>query len=449
MAIDKIVEEYIRTHSGSQKLHERAMKVFAADGATHGTRILDPFRPYVTHAKGSRKWDVDGNEYIDYVMSHGALILGHSHPNIVRAVQEQIAKGTHYGENHELEIEWAELIKSMMPTAERVEFFACGQEANMMAIRLARAFTGRRKVLRFVENFHGWANELVALASAGTVADEVKVIPMHDLECLEEELAKKEYAILILEGGGAHMGGQIPWDADFVRALPDLTQKYGTVWLIDEVVTGFRDAPAGWQSLVGVRPDLTSLGKCVGGGLAVGALVGRTDIMNMLKPKALPQQFIYHSGTWNANPLTAAAGIAACKLYTGGEVQKRANQLGSYLRKRGNQALKERGIDGRLYGRSIVHIYLGPIDYEPSDDTLPPTKDIDKLMAGVPTKQRLCLHLLYRGVATMGARFFILSAVHTEEDIDQTVKAFGDSLDAMIAEGTINQATLRGVRLGR
>jgi len=329
----------------------------------------------------------------------------------------------------------------MMPPMERVEFFACGQEPNIMAIRLARVFTSRRKVLRFVDNFHGWADELFGPAATGTIADEVKVIPMHDLERLEEELAKKEYAILILEGGGAHMGGQIPWDADFVRALPGLAQKYGTVVLIDEVVTGFRDSPGGWQATIGVTPDLTSLGKTIGGGLGIGALGGRADILDMLKPKAPPQQFVTHPGTWNANPLTAAAGIAACKLYIGGEVQRRANQLGAYLRERGNQALKERGINGRLYSRSIVHIYLGPTDYEPSNDTLPPTKDIYKLMAGTPTKQRLCLHLLHRGVATMGGRLFILSAAHTEEDIDQTVKALCDSLDAMIAEGTLNQAT--------
>ncbi len=440
MAADKIVEEYISTHPGSQRLHERAEKVFAANGATHASRILDPFRPYVTHAKGSRKWDVDGNEYIDYVLGHGALILGHCHPEVVRAVQEQIARGVHYGENHELEIEWAELIKSMMPAMKRVEFFPCGQEANMMAIRLARAFTGRRKILRFLANFHGWGDELV-IPTLGAVTDEVKVIPMHDLNLVEEELAKKEYAILFIEGGGASMAGKIPWDADFVRALPNLTQRYGTVVLIDEVVTGFRDSPGGWQGTIGVTPDLTTLGKTIGGGLSVGALGGRADIMDMLKPKTPPQQSVTHPGTWNANPLTAAAGIAACKLYIGGEVQRRANQLGAYLRKRGNQALKERGINGRLYSRSIVHLYLGPIDYEPSDDTLPPTKDVDKLTAGTPTKQRLCLHLLHRGVATMGGRFFILSAAHTEEDIAQTVKAFGDSLDAMIAEGTLNQST--------
>jgi len=271
-AVDKIIGDYIKAHPGSQKLHEKAVKIFAANGATHATRIFEPFRPYITHAKGSRKWDVDGNEYIDYVLGHGALILGHGHPDVLKAVQEQVVKGTHYGENHELEIEWATLIQSMMPVMKRVEFFACGQEANMMGIRCARAFTGRKKIIRFVENFHGWADELLGPKPIGFVADQVKVLPMHDLEGLEAELATKEYAILFVEGGGAHMAGQVPWDTDFVRALPGLCQKYGTIFLIDEVVTGFREAPEGWQGTIGVTPDLTTLGKTIGGGLSVGAL---------------------------------------------------------------------------------------------------------------------------------------------------------------------------------
>ena len=438
---ENLVEEYVRFHPGSQKLHERAVKIFSASGATHGVRVFDPFRPYITHAKGSHKWDVDGNEYIDYTMGHGALILGHSHPAIVHAVQKQMTKGVHYGENHELEVEWAELIKRLMPTVERVEFCACGQEANLMAIKLGRSFTGRKKILRFEENFHGWASEVANPDSIDVVATEVNIISFNDLNKVEKELATKEYAVLLTEGGGAHVAGQIPIDTDFVRALQKLTKKYGTVWVLDEVVTGFRDAPGGWQTLVGVKPDLTTLGKCVGGGLPVGAVVGRADIFEAFNPETPIERRIRHSGTWNANPLLCSAGIAACKLYIGGEVQKRANQLGAYLRERGNQALKERGINGRLYGRSIVHIYLGPIDYEPSDDTLPPTKDVDQLIAGTTMKQRLCLHLLYRGIATMGGRIFILSAAHSEEDIAQTVKAFGDSLDAMVAEGTLNQAT--------
>lgn len=434
---NSLIEEYKRSHAKSQKLHERAVRTFAANGATHVDRIFDPFRPYVTHAKGSRKWDVDGNEYIDFVMGHGGLILGHSHPAVVQAVQEQMTKGVHYGESHELEVEWAELIQSMMPTAERVEFCSCGQEANLMAIRLSRVFTGRRKVLRFAGNFHGWADELANKNWAGVVSDEVNIVPLNDLKRVEEELAKKEYAILLTEGGGASMGGQIPIDVAFVQALPELTKKYGTVWALDEVVTGLRDAPGGWQSLVGVKPDLTTLGKCLGGGLACGAVVGQADIMGTLNPDNPRERWVIHSGTWNANPLLCSAGVAACKLYRTGEPQRKALELANYLRKKGNEILKGRKISGRIYSRSIAHLYFGPIDYEPSDDTMPPTHDIKKLSdpAMENIEKRLCAHLLQRGVATMDARFFILTAAHTKEDIDQTMDAFADSLDAMIAEG--------------
>jgi len=448
MTPDNIVEEYIKIRPMSQKLHERAVKVFAADGATHAGRILDPFRPYMARAKGSRVWDVDGNEYIDYKMGGGALLLGHSHPDVVRAVQEQIAKGSIYHENHKLEVEWVELVKDMIPSAERVEPFACGQEANIMAIRLARIFTGRRKILRFERNFFGWADELSPPDAPGVVADEVKVIPGNDLNRLEEELATKEYAILMMEGGGALVAGRVPWDDEFVQAVPGLTQKYGTVWLVDEVITGFRFSPGGWQAVVGISPDLTSLGKSLAGGLPAGALVGRADIMDALKPKAPPQQFLQHWGTWNGNPISSAAGIAACKLYRTGEVQKKADQLGAYLRRKGNQVLKEKGINGRLYGNgSIVQLYLGPIDYEPSDDTMPPTKDVDKLiggtssMGGMPEMERMGFHLLQRGISCFSFEvFFFLSIAHTEEDIDRTVQAFGDSIDAMIAEGTLSRA---------
>ena len=438
-ATDALVEEYRRTHPKSQQLHERAVQAFAANGATHQARVLDPFRPYITHASGQHKWDVDGNEYIDYVLGHGALILGHGHPAVVQAVQEQMARGVHYGENHELEVEWAELIKSMMPVAERVEFCACGQEANLMAIRLARIFTGRKKVLRFEENFHGWADEVVREGSAGVVADEVDVIPFNDLAKVEEALASREYAVLMTEGGGAHMNGQVPLDVDFVRALPGLARQYGTVWLLDEVVTGFRDAPGGWQSMVDVKPDLATIGKCAGGGLPVGAVLGRADIMEALNPRTPPEKRISHSGTWNANPLVCAAGIAACKLYLDGNPQKKARQLADYLRARGNRILKDRGVSGRLYSRSMVHFYLGPIDYEPSDDTVPPTRDLRKIMnpQPIPVRIRLGLHLLQRGIATMDARFFILSAAHSEQDIDRTMDALAESIDAMLAEGSL------------
>jgi glutamate-1-semialdehyde 2,1-aminomutase len=437
MAVDHFVEEYSKARPRSAALHERAEKVFAADGATHFVRILDPFRPYITHAKGSKKWDVDGHEYIDYVMGHGALLQGHSHPSIVKAVQEQMAKGVHYGDNHELEVEWAELIQRLMPSAERVEFFSSGQEANLMAIRLSRIFTGRKKILRFVENFHGWADEVVLPPSSpGTSNPEVTIIPF-DLKRVEEELATGEFAILMTEGGGAHMTGQVPLDFDFVRALPALAHKYGTVWHLDEVVTGFRDAVGGFQGMVGVKPDLTSLGKVIAGGLGAGALIGRADILEALNSRTPVERRVLHSGTWNGNPLTSAAGVASMKNCQGGESQKRANEMAAYLRKKGNRVFREKGISAWLYGRSITHFYLGPIELQPSSEVLPPTRDLAKMMGMSSQKLRLSHHLLHRGVSTLQGRLFILSSAHTEEDIDKTIAALEASLEAMISEGSL------------
>lgn len=437
---DRLLADYLSAHARSAELHLEALKHFAASGATHVVRAADPFRPYITKASGSRKWDVDGNEYVDFTMGHGALILGHSHPDVVRAVQEQAAKGFHYGDNHELEVRWAGLIARLMPAAERVEFCASGQEANMLAMLLARVHTGRRRVLRFIEDYHGWADELAGGGEAGCAPGEVTDVPLNDLAAVERELATRSYALVILEGGGGHMGGLVPINLDFQRALPDVARRYGTLYCIDEVVTGFRDAMGGWQELVGVRPDLSTIGKCAGGGMAVGAVVGRADVFASLGPGAAPGRAVYHAGTWNANPMAAAAGVAACTLYLDGGPQRRAREVARLFRDRGNEMLRRSGISGRLYGRSIIHFYLGALDREaPALDFEAPTADPEALLSprysGV--EQRLSLHLLQRGVATIGGGMFVFSAAHTEGDVAQTLAAFEASLAAMSAEGTL------------
>lgn len=432
-----VIDKYINSHPASRELHERALCHFAANGVTHAGRIWDPFGPYMTHAQGSRIWDADGHEYIEFRNGHGALILGHGHPAIVKAIQDQAVRGTLYSASHELEIEWAELIKGMVPTAEKVEFFACGQEANLMGIRMARAFTGRTRILRFEENFHGWADELVAPGALGVVNTEVKVIPTRDLRMLEEELATEQYAIVLTEGGGAHMAGQIPWEPDFIRALGPMAKRCGTIWLLDEVVTGFRDGPAGWGGLMRLRPDLTTLGKCVAGGMPAGVLTGRADVMGMLTPKFPPERWIPHSGTWNAMPIVCAAGIAACKLLKDGSVQKQVNKMGAYMRQVGNEALQERGYNWRLYGRSIIHTYFGPVDFEVDGAGNPPTRDIKKMLGGSEEKHRLGLYLLHHGVHTHQGRMFILSIAHTKEDIDKAVEALVKAIQDAMADGAI------------
>jgi len=434
-----VVDEFVKSHPKSRELHERALNHFAAKGVTHVARIWDPFGPYMTHAQGSRIWDVDGHEYIEFRNGHGALILGHGHPAIVKAIHDQAIKGTLYSASHELEIEWAELIKSMVPTAERVEFFACGQEANMMGIRIARAFTGRTRILKFEENFHGWADQLVAPRAPGAVNAELKEIPMHDLRMLEAELATKQYAIVLTEGGGAHMAGQVPWEPDFIRAVGPLARKYGTIWLLDEVVTGFRDGPAGWGGFMGLKPDLTTFGKSVAGGMPAGVLTGRADVMAMLAPKPPPERWIPHSGTWNAMPIVCAAGIAACKLLKDGSVQKQVNEMGAYLQQTGNKALQESGYNWRLYGRSIIHTYFGPADFEVDDAGNPPTRDIKKMLAGSDEKHKLGLYLLHHGIHTHQGRVFILSMAHTKDDIEKTVDALVQAIRDAVADGAIGE----------
>jgi len=345
-----------------------------------------------------------------------------------------------------LEIEWGELVKGLLPSAERVEFVACGNEADMMALRLGRIFTSRKKVLKFEEHFHGWNDHLVRPGSAGVLPEDNIIntitIPANDLNRVEEELAKKEYAVLITEAGGAHMGGQVPLDEDFTRALPELAHRYGAIWVLDEVVTGFRELTGSWQGVVGVKPDLTTLGKCVSGGLTAGAVVGRADIMDAFNPRRPGEQRIIHTGTWNANPLTAAAGIAACRLYQTGEHQKKTAETAGYFREQANRVLKEKGIEGRFYGRNIIHLYLGPADFEPAGDTLPPTKDVGRLMQhqNQPILSQLMLHLLQRGMACMQSNLWIMSSAHTKEDIDHAIEALADSFDALVAEGTLKPA---------
>jgi glutamate-1-semialdehyde 2,1-aminomutase len=434
--LEQLVREYRDAHPRSAELHAQAKGYFAARGATHFARVQVPFRPYITHALGSRKWDVDGHEYIDYVMGHGALMLGHSHPAIVRAVQEQAAKGFHYGDNHPLEIEWAALIRRMMPAAERIEFCASGQEANALGLRLGRAVTGRRKVLRIRGNYHGWLDELANVDLPGVIAPEVDFVPPHDLAALEARLSTGDIAVLLVEGGGGFLAGKVPTPIAYYRALPELARKYGAVFMLDEVVTGFREAPGGWQSIAGIVPDLTSIGKAVSGGMASGALLGRPEFFEPLDPDRAAK-VIPHGGTWNAVPITAAAGIAACNLYLDGGPQRAALEAANAVRQGCNETLARRGVSGRVYGRSALHLYFGPIDTPVESES--PSSDYTRFFH--PNVGRTCarldIHLLQRGVASLRGEVLVLSSAHTREDIERTIVAFDQSIAAMLDEGTL------------
>jgi glutamate-1-semialdehyde 2,1-aminomutase len=213
--------------------------------------------------------------------------------------------------------------------------------------------------------------------------------------------------------------------------------------MLDEVVTGFREAEGGWQEVVGIKPDLTSVGKAVSGGLPSGALLGRSEVMATLDPSSGPERAVIHGGTWNALPITCAAGIAALDLYRGGGPQRAARASADRFRTLANQALRELGSRARVYGRSVVHLYLGEIDREPPDDLEPPTTNVARLLdpSMTPAYKRLDLHLLQRGVASMRGEGLIFSTAHTEADVEETVAALRQSVAAMMEEGSIPQGS--------
>ncbi|MGA7989569.1 MAG: aminotransferase class III-fold pyridoxal phosphate-dependent enzyme [Candidatus Dormiibacterota bacterium] len=354
------VTEAVRTR-GHTDLSDRAKRVLPG-GATHASRTYDP-RIYVARSSGSRKWLIDGTELIDYTMGHGALLLGHAHPVVVEAVRDQVGRGTHYGAAHPLEVQWAELITSLVASAEKVRFTASGTEAGMLALRVARAATGRDRIVKLVEHFHGWSDVVSPyLDSDGVtrtppgvpsvIGELTTVVPADDPGPLEAALARRDVAAVILEPSGAHFG-RLPLDPSFVSAARAACDATGTLLVLDEVVTGFRVAPGGMQSVLGITPDLTVLGKIMAGGLPGGAVVGRADLLDLFITK------ITHPGTFNANPLSAAAGIATLGLVADGVPQRTADAYAISLANQWTAALSAAGIPGQIRRMSsILHIQL-------------------------------------------------------------------------------------------
>lgn len=445
------LDRFTATHQKSKELWEKSIKT--SRGIHHDARFSPPFPIYTSHSQGPRKWDVDGNEYIDYTMGHGSLILGHAHPTLVEAVSQQISRGTHYGTENALAVEWAELICQLIPVAEKVEFVLTGTEADIMSVQIARAYTGRNKILKFSEQFFGWSDPLyvgvmrpydkplagrLPPVTRDTVSNATVVIPCNDEVAMEQALARKDIAALFLEGGGAH-GGHIGMPPALVRKARKLTQESGTLLVIDEVISGFRWSPGGYQATIGVTPDLSSLGKIVSGGLSGGAAVcGRADIMGQLKMKPGDAEWnryhrVYHNGTWNANPLNSVAGVTMLKIIAKGEVQKTAEASAKRLADGINHKIEERSIDGCVFNTSsVLHIHFGKC--RKCDRTL--CLDADKVTPP-DVINALNWHLLLNGVNMLRGVAGWVSAVHTREDIDQTIEAFGSVLDGMVAEKVI------------
>jgi glutamate-1-semialdehyde 2,1-aminomutase len=449
MSIEAI---YCRRHGGSEARYRQAAELFPS-GVTHDARYVAPFPLYIERSAGARKWDVDGNELIDYWTGHGALLLGHSHPAVVAAVQQQMARGVHYGAEHELALRWATLVQRLFPSAERLRFTASGTEATMLAVRLARAFTGRSTIVRFQSHFHGWNDALTHGMDTDltpppgllpAVVEAALVLPA-DIEAVEEALHERDdIAAVILEPSGASYG-MAPLPDRFLRQLRQLTMAQGVLLICDEVVTGFRVAPGGVQQRAGVAADLTTFAKILAGGLPGGAVGGRAEVMRHLAfgdDDWNRVRKVRHNGTFNANPLSAAAGIATLDRVATGEPVVRAAELGKQLIDQLNGAIRERGLRGwAAYGdASIFHLVVGGSQAAEPGTLAPDVSGTELKRGGDPRLLKaLRLGLNNHGVDLMRGRSGFLSAAHTDADIAATVAAFVATLDDMEAEGLLDR----------
>jgi glutamate-1-semialdehyde 2,1-aminomutase len=445
LAPRSLTQRFESEFANSRKLYEQACSVFP-NGVTHDLRYLEPWPVYIDRAQGAHKWDVDGHELIDYWSGHGALLLGHSHPEVVEAVQGQMAKATHPGACHELELEWGQWVQRLIPSAEKVRFVSSGTEATLMALRLARLCTGQPRVLKFAGHFHGWHDYLVPAADlpyegsvpgvAPEVIGETVIVPPNDPAAVERALlADPKIGCVILEPTGGHFG-TVPIRGPFLKSLREITTRHGRLLIFDEVISGFRIHPGGAQGYYQVRPDLTTLAKVLAGGLPGGCLAGRAEIMAGLefrpgKPK------MKHPGTFNANPLSAAAGKATLRLVATGDPGRRANEMGRLLRRRLNELFQAQGADWVAYGEfsgfKLLPGYQGP--RPEGDDFVPYGGALDRLEA---PKDRRLIHafrcgMLLHGVDLPGLGGMTMAA-HSEADIERTVTAVAGTLEMLRAE---------------
>ena len=436
---------------------ERASRVLAGK-VGHDLRYAEPLPMYIERGKGGRKWDVDGKEFVDFLMGNGALLLGHAAPEILEAIAAVMDRGTHFGNDHPLQIEWAELVQRLVPSAERVRFVNSGSEATLLAIRVARAFTRRTKLLRFEGHFHGWHDDVVhgfqppfdadgSLGVPGSVRGNIVAIPDGDLQLVEDTLASHEdIGAAILEPSGASWG-RVTIDPDFLRGLREICTRHGVLLIFDEVVTGFRFSPGGAQELYNVLPDLSCFAKILAGAMPGGAVVGRAEVMKVLDQTGNPHhdrfERVTHLGTFNASPLAAAAGIAVLKQVATGEPIEKANAITRNLQASWDNVLERHGIAGYVYGPcSTFHVYFETDqtrirDAKSRQDLY--TTDAKRLK-GMPAQliREYQRRLRYHGVDNMSSTGGALSAAHTDRDIEDATQAFEKTVVALREQGLIH-----------
>jgi len=383
---------------------------------------------FIDHAKGSRIYDVDGNTYIDYVLSWGPLILGHAHPTVIKALKKAIERGTSYGAPTPVEIELADLVLKAYPSMDKVRMVNSGTEATMSAIRVARGFTGRDKVIKFEGCYHGHTDGMLVKAGSGattfgvpdspgvpeTSARNTITLPFNDIPALETVIKNewKTIACVIIEPVAGNIGCVLP-RTGFLESLRKLTREYNIVLIFDEVMTGFRVAYGGAQAYYGIKPDMTCLGKVIGGGLPVGAYGGKKEIMSMVSPEGP----VYQAGTLSGNPIAMTAGIETLGILSKKSVYKNLEKTARMLEEGLQDAAKKAGVKTRFYraGTMFCTYFTDSDVFDYQTAKTSDTSKFSKYFSG----------MLKRGINLAPSQFEagFLSTEHSEKDIEKTVEA--------------------------
>jgi glutamate-1-semialdehyde 2,1-aminomutase len=424
-------------HEQSRRLFARACELFpgGVNSPVRAFKAVGGTPVFLARGEGAHVWDADGNRYTDFLGSWGPLILGHSHPQVVAAIAAAASDGTTFGASTTREIELGEAIAAAFPTMERLRFVSSGTEATMTALRAARGFTGRNKIIKIEGGYHGHADMLLAAAGSGAatlgipgsagvtaaaVADTI-IVPFHDEAAMRAAFAANpgQVAALIIEPIPGNMG-LVPPRPEYLHTLRRLCDEAGTVLIFDEVITGFRVGPGGAQRLFGIRPDMTCLGKIVGGGLPLGVYGGRTDIMQVIAPEGP----VYQAGTLSGNPLAMAAGLATLRQLNDGSYDT-LEVLGAKLEAGVEAAIARTGVQAcmqRVGSAFTIFFSPGPV-----------TDFASAKLANPKTYADFFHGMLDRGFylppAQLEAAF--LSLAHTAEEIDTFVTATHETLAAL------------------
>ncbi len=410
----------------SREMFARAGKVFAG-GVNHNARLYEPYPIFVEKAKGRYIWDLDGNRYTDYWMGHMALILGHSPSVVTGPLRKQVGMGTHYGMGSRLSVELGEEVQRAVPCSEMLRLCNTGAEATMYLVRLARGYTGRKTVIKIAGGWHGYNTELNRGVhtpfdrpeGAGILDVEqayVRTVRFNDLDAASKAVnsSKRDVAAIFLEPVlGA--GGCIPADKDYLKGLRELADWSGALLAFDEIITGFRVALGGAQAFYGVTPDLASFGKVVGGGLPIGLVCGRKEILSLADPSRKQRFVSIGGGTFSENPLAMTAGLATLRHLrkNAGIIYPRLDELGGELRSGIDAAFAEKGVDAHTTGLGSLFLTHFGGNPRSAEDAARERRDLAKKYA---------LFLMSRGVFILPSHAGGISTCHTGDDIKSLVR---------------------------